>query len=218
MLGKKIILTKQQEEYLQNNFHNTKNEELAATVGVSHSWLHRYARKNGLTKSVEFTTRCQLEAAKAAGIHAEICGWPPKGYHIPNSEKYRFKKGVNSLQRLGTEKEKQRIERSAESRRKTLKRERARYVFGLPQKTKLRVHRTDRDKILKRWYLKKRGYIIDENLRIAYWGKHTRRATLLEKRGIKWYDFKPQPIDDLSAENVNKVCKQKTDCKQKQGK
>jgi hypothetical protein len=86
------------------------------------------------------------------------------------------------------------VEKSAASRRKTFKVERARKLFGLPQQTKLRVMREPRGKTCHRWYLKKRGYILDEKELIAYWTEDTRRATILEKRPRQWYKFKPLAV------------------------
>lgn len=187
---KKIILTEKQTAYLKNHFKHMKNEEMADYLGVSLTTLHRMARKYGLKKSNQFMRKCQLEAAKQANISHTINGtYPPKGFIIPNCERYRFQKGVTTLQRIGAKREKERIIKSKTTMEQIRKSERARLAFGLPQKTKLHVHRTSRKKICLRYYLKKRGYIIDEEKRTAYWNESTTRSPRLEKNGTKYYKF-----------------------------
>lgn len=40
-------------------------------------------------------------------------------------------------------------------------------------------------------YLRKQGYIIDEQLRVAYWDENTIRAVRLEAKEDKFYKFEP---------------------------
>ena len=191
----KITLTPEQERWLVAHFKHTKNEEIGERLGISQSSLHRFARELGLTKTKQFMRKVQKNAAdKAKASHLRNGTYPPKGYRIPRSEEFGFKKGVSNLQRLGKAGERRRVEKSAASRRKTFKVERARKLFGLPQQTKLRVMREPRGKTCHRWYLKKRGYIIDDRELIAYWTEDTRRSTILEKRPRQWYKFKPLAV------------------------
>ena len=154
--------------------------------------MHRFARELGLTKSRRHMRKTQRNAAdKAKASHLRNGTYPPKGYRIPRSEEFQFKAGVTPVERLGKRKERKRVERSAESRRKTLREEKARALFGVPRKTGLRVVREPRAKTCQRWYLKRRGYILDERELIAYWTDETRRAVILESRPRKWYRFRP---------------------------
>lgn len=188
----KIALTPEQERWLVAHFRHTKNDDIMERLGISHSTLHRKARELGLTKTRQFMRKVQREAAdKAKASHLRNGTYPPKGYIIPRSEEFRFKAGVTPVERLGKRGERKRIERSAESRRKTFREERARALFGVPRKTGLRVVREPRGKTCQRWYLKKRGYILDERELIAYWTEDTRRATILEGKPRKWYRFRP---------------------------
>ena len=192
----KITLTPEQERWLVAHFRHTTNPEIARRLGISETTMHRFARKLGLTKSRQHMRKTQRNAAdKAKASHLRNGTYPPKGYIIPRSEEFRFKAGVTPVERLGKRKERKRIERSAESRRRTLRDERARALFGVPRKTRLRVVRTPRGKIEHRWYLKSRGYLLDERELIAYWTPETRRATILEKRPRRWYWFRPMEID-----------------------
>jgi hypothetical protein len=191
----KITLTPKQERWLIAHFKHTKNEEIGERLGISQSSVHRFARELGLTKTKQFMRKVQKNTSEKAKASHLINGtYPPKGYRIPRSEEFQFKKGVTNIQRLGKAGERKRVEKSAASRRKTFKVERARKLFGLPQQTKLRVMREPRGKTCHRWYLKKRGYILDEKELIAYWTEDTRRATILEKRPRQWYRFKPLAV------------------------
>jgi hypothetical protein len=191
----KITLTPKQERWLIAHFKHTKNEEIGERLGISQSSLHRFARELGLTKTKQFMRKVQRNTSeRAKASHLRNGTYPPKGYRIPRSEEFQFKKGVTNIQRLGKAGERKRVEKSAASRRKTFKVERARKLFGLPQQTKLRVMREPRGKTCHRWYLKKRGYILDEKELIAYWTEDTRRATILEKRPRQWYKFKPLAV------------------------
>lgn len=192
----RIALTPEQERWLVAHFRHTTNPEIARRLGISETTMHRFARELGLTKSRQHMRKTQRNAAdKAKESHLRNGTYPPKGYIIPRSEEFRFKAGVTPVERLGKRKERKRIERSAESRRRTLREERARALFGVPRKTGLRVVREPRGKTCQRWYLRKRGYIIDEANLIAYWTDETRRATILEKRPRRWYWFRPMEID-----------------------
>lgn len=188
----KITLTEEQERWLVRHFRHTRNEEIGERLGISQSSLHRLAREMGLTKSRQFVRKMQRNAAdKAKASHLRNGTYPPKGFIIPRSEEFRFKPGETSAQRIGKAGERRRIERSAESRRKTFREEKARALFGVPRKTRLRVVKEPRGKTCQRWYLKSRGYILDERELIAYWTEDTRRAKILEKRPRQWYRFRP---------------------------
>lgn len=188
----RITLTPEQERWLKAHFRHTRNEEIGERLGISQSSLHRFARELGLTKTRQFMRKVQRNAAdKAKESHLRNGTYPPKGYVIPRSEEFRFKTGVTPVERLGKRRERKRVERAVESRRKTFREEKARALFGVPRKTRLRVVREPRGKTCQRWYLKKRGYILDERELIAYWTEDTRRATILEGKPRRWYRFRP---------------------------
>lgn len=81
-----------------------------------------------------------------------------------------------------------------ESRRKTVKAEQRRVLFGLDQKTKLRVVQCGRDKVSLRSNLRKHGYIIGRASNDAVITAGTRRSEKMERRaetmGIRFqFDF-----------------------------
>jgi len=194
MFTHKIVLSEAQLAYLLKHFKNTNNGQLARKLGISESSLHRLARKHGLKKTRQFmkkTQRATADAAKAS--HLKHGTYPPKGYVIPRSEEYRFKKGETPRSRLGKRKDEARIAKAVETRKKTYRLERARALFGLERKTKLHVVKQPLKKIQTRYYLRKRGYIIDDAAFVAYWTEDTRRAVKIEARPKlqRYYDFKP---------------------------
>jgi len=74
--------------------------------------------------------------------------------------------------------------------KKTFREERARWIFGLPQKTRIRVRKQPHLKTNQRSYLRHLGYIIDEVNNIAYYTEDTRRATRMEAGKCKKCYFK----------------------------
>jgi len=187
-------------ERLKRMFKNTPNDVIMEKLDISFSTLHRTARALGLTKTKQFMRKCQRNAAdKAKESHIIHGTFPPKGYIIPGSEKYRFKSGETSLQRLGARKERQRLEKSAETRRQLLKEEKARRMFGVPQQTKLRVRNRGRKFHLNTWYLRSRGYEVDVNSLVAWYDEKTNRCPRLERLGRNpdkghYFDFKQKGL------------------------
>lgn len=177
----KIILSPQQERWLIRHFKHTKNDEIMSRLGLSHSTLHRFAREFGLTKSRKFMKKCQTATTEAAWRANRRNNWPPKGYRIPNSEKNYFKKGITNLQRIGPKREAERIAKAAASRRETRRKERASILFGLPQKTKLKIFgNPNRTQI--RYQLKKRGYLVERGGREAIVTPQTQRHLFYEEK------------------------------------
>lgn len=184
----KIVLTPEQEDWLREHYATNYNKDCAAHLGISESSLHRHARRLGLKKDPKWfyqveLLHCQMmaDANRGSGNHGTknllIYGAP-----------HRFKKGVTSRERLGDEKELQRLEKSAATRRETIRKERMRINWGFEQQTRLKIGH-DRKRALTRHALKKRGYIIPERAaRVAYWDSNTNRSPIVEQhaadRGI----------------------------------
>lgn len=187
-------------ERLRKMFKNTPNDVIMEKLDISFSTLHRTARALGLVKTKRFMRRCQRDAAARARESHIIHGtYPPKGYIIPGSERYRFKAGETPLQRLGARKERRRVEKSAETRRQTLREERARRLFGVPQRTRLRVLNRGRRFYQNTWYLRSRGYEVDVMNLVAYYDDGTRRSPVLEKKGRNpdkghYFDFREKTV------------------------
>ena len=187
-----ITLTPEQETWLKEHYKHTKNEEIVKKLGVSPRSVNRLAVRMGLKKSWQFMKQCQAETATAARRSHMINGtYPKKGYSIPNREKSYFRKGEKNIERFGVKKEKERIRKSNESRAKLRKLETARALYGLPRQTKLNVVKRPREQALMRYYLKKRGYIVERGGMIFYYGNETKRSPDLESRPRTGFTFLP---------------------------
>ena len=198
----KITLTPEQEKWLVAHFRHTKNDDIMERLGISHSTLHRFARELGLTKTRQFMRKTQRNAAdRARESHLRNGTYPPKGFIIPRSEEFRFKPGETSAQRLGKAGERKRAEKSAESRKRTFKEERSRRVFGLPQRTGLRVIRLPRYVAYQRYHLRKLGYIVPRGGFTAYYTPETRRSPLYEdmpRDSRRYVHFEYRDISEMS--------------------
>ena len=186
-----IILTDQQEAWLQKHFKHTKNEDIAEKLGVSLRSVNRLAEKRGLKKSWQFMRKTQLDAAAAANKSNRINGtYPPKGYKIPRSEEFWFQKGEKPVDRLGAKRDAERIARCAQSRKETFKLERARAIFGLPRQTKMQVIQRPRKQVHVRYYLRKRGYVVERGSNVAYYNSQTNRNLKMETNPPTGFTFK----------------------------
>ena len=182
----KIVLTPKQERWLTNHFKHTKNSECAERLGISPRSVVRIARTLGLCKSRQFMTKCQHETAEAAKTsHLRNGTYPSKGFRIPNSEVGQFKPGVSCLERLGAKRDAERIRKLTESRRATIKRERARIVWGFEQRTKLKLVCNPK-KIQYRYELRQRGYQVARGSSEAYVAAGTRRSPNVEANARKF--------------------------------
>ena len=187
------MLTPDQEKYLKNHYKHTKNADLSDRLGISVRSVNRIAKSMGLEKSRQFIRKTQLEAAnKANESHRKNGTYPPKGYIIPRSEEFWFKKGERPVDRIGKKRETERIRKSVESRNELRKLEKARTLYGLPRQTKLNVVKRPRSQIQLRYYLKRHcGYIADRGGFIFYYTDETKRSTEIESRPRTGFTFLP---------------------------
>jgi len=182
----KIVLTTKQERWLTNHFKHTKNSECAERLGISPRSVVRIARSLGLAKSRQFMSKCQQETAEAAKIsHRRNGTYPPKGFRIPNSEAGQFKPGISSRERLGAKREAERLRKSAESRRATIKKERLLIAWGFEQRTKLKLVGNPKKRQY-RYELRQRGYQIARGGNEAFVVADTRRSPKVESNARKY--------------------------------
>lgn len=168
-----IDLTKEQIDYVRENFANTPNKELAKQIGISPSSVTTIQRRYHLKKSP---------------AHSK------KMHHLSGCATSHTWANVKLTPEL--------LEKRAASFKKTWRIENARIRFGLEQKTKIHIARCCIQKVKQNYYLRSRGYIIDEKNLIAYYTPETKRATRMEAipRGQKKGTIKPfysfRSIDD----------------------
>lgn len=182
-------LTDRERNWIKTNFQRTKNDLIVDKYKISHTSLHRFARENGLKKSKQFMCKVQKEASELGKKRNRSNNWPPKGYSIPKSKENQFQKGVTPIQRLGKKKNEQRIKKSAESRRKTVEAEKRRILFGMPQKTKMKLVSGGHKKAAYRHVLKKKGYIVSRDSKDIFFNDQTQRSLIMEKSAFEKYRF-----------------------------
>ena len=183
--GRKITFTDDQEQWMREHYATTLNQECADHLGVSMRTMIRLARRLGLEKDPDWLHGVFMErqAMMAAANRGE--GNAGTRNLIEHGKPYRFKKGVTPLERNGPEKEAQRIAKSAATRRETIRKERMRVNWGLPQETKLKVTR-NQPACATRNYLKKLGYIVvGRGTMVIFFNSKTKRAPIAEANAKK---------------------------------
>lgn len=182
-------------KWLKENYADTPNSEIMAKFGISKGVLDRMVREYGLRKSPEYLKAINKESLRLATKAAKEKGWPPKGYIIPKSEEAR-KKGQEKLAEMRADEEINARWRKnmSEGRKKLYKDEKRRVLFGLEQKSKIKVIRASHAKICYRTELRSLGYIIGRGSNVAYWNLETQRnegkESLAQKYGIR---IEPMP-------------------------
>ena len=154
-------MTAEKKEYLIANYPTTEDKKLAMLLGVNKSTVSAAAKRLGLKKSADYMHSMKV-----------MCGGmsSTKG-KIPNTREV--------------------IEKRTETRMARFRTDRVRVLFGLEQKTRMKIGLEPRAKQTQRRYLKSRGYIIDEASRTAFWTPDTLRCTRIEAKPKQWYSFGP---------------------------
>lgn len=169
---KKIKLTDQQRKWLVSNYAHTKNQELAAHLGVSLRSVERMAQVLCLRKSDEYMSALR----RARALNLLKCG---------------FKPGENLKSRMSAEAWIAMHRRIGEHRKETVRRERIRVNWGFEQKTNLRVVRCPLEKVYMRHKLRQHGYELGRRSNDAIITSSTRRSIKMESRaqkmGIRFY-------------------------------
>ena len=150
--------------YVIEHFKDTDNMTLASEAGCSPSSVNHIQRRFNLKKTKE---HLHSEYSKSGKKTMELYGTPPITREA--------------------------IQRRADTFNRMYREEKARFTFGLPKRTNIRVRREPRAKQQQRSYLRSLGYIIDGNNNIAYWTPETKRAVRMEAYTKKkcYYKFKP---------------------------
>lgn len=179
-------LTAEQLEWLKENFCHTKNQELADELGTSPSSIIRMARMLGLWKTSEFVAAMQQNAADhAARANRANGGNAGTKNLLLYGKAYRFKAGESNKDRMSKEAFKEMHRKIGESRKETFRKEKRRVLFGMEQKTGLRVVQCQKEKISLRYNLRKHGYEIARASNEAIVTDNTRRSAIMEIRAIQ---------------------------------
>ena len=178
-------LTPDQLEWLKENFGNTKNQELADKLGTSPRSITRMARELGLWKTKEFISAMQRNASEhGARVNRANGGNAGTKNLLLYGKAYQFKKGERQKDKMSAEAFDAMHRHIGEQRKKTFKAEKRRVIFGLEQKTKLRVVQAPKEKICLRNGLRKKGYEIARASNEAFITAATHRSEVMERRAI----------------------------------
>lgn len=195
-------LTDRQVQWIVNHYRNTKNDDIMAKFGIGESTLHRVARKYGLTKTRQYMKKVQRNATEHAwdacrryGIYEETAirmkqeaeERKARGERIPGS----FMPGQSNRDRLSKKRFKELYEKLGKKRRETIRKERLRMHWGLPQKTRLNLNYNgytdkDRKRSVHRTIFRKAGYIVEYGDNVVYYEEHTERHPRMETNAHKW--------------------------------
>lgn len=179
-------LTQEQLEWLKENFGSTKNQELANELGTSPRSITRMARELGLWKTKEFISAMQRNASeRGARVNRANGGNAGTKNLLLYGKAYRFKAGESNRDRMSEEAFKEMHRRIGESRKETFRKEKRRVLFGLEQKTGLRVVQCPKEKIYLRNNLRRHGYEIARASNEAIVTDNTRRSAIMETRAIQ---------------------------------
>lgn len=182
----KVILSASEEQWMRENFGNTKNAEVAAHLGISTRTVTRIARDMGLVKAPDFIKAMQRNASDhGARVNRARGGNAGVKNLLLYGKSYRFKAGESNKDRMSEEAFKEMHRRIGESRKETIKKERRRVLFGLEQKTRLKVVQSPREKIYLRYNLRRHGYEICRGDNKAYITELTQRSPSMEARAEK---------------------------------
>lgn len=193
----KIELTEKQIKWLKAHFKHTKNDDICDRLGIGPATLHRLARKYNLKKSHQFMKKMVQNASDHQKVYmtdeerkirseAQKKRWEEKKA-AGDIHWCGFLPGVTNVERLGREREKERIRKSADSTRLTRQAEKRRVLFGLPQRTKLRFTKLQPAAYsYKHSMIKKNNYfaVEGETALVAY-DEHTKRSLVREKTAAR---------------------------------
>lgn len=195
-------LTEREIQWIIRHYQHTKNDDIMDKFGIGESYLHRIARKYGLRKSRQQMKKTQSNATAAAhevcrrfGIYSETAERMKKkmremyerGERIPGS----FAPGETNIERFGAKRNRERIEKSRQKRIETIRRDRIRLHWGLPQKTKMHLtydgyNEHHRKKTMHRYLFRKYNYIVERGSNEIYYDEETDRHPKMEANAHKY--------------------------------
>lgn len=179
-----IIWNEEKESFLKKNYATTTNCKLANTLGVSISSVKNKAQELGLKKT------CARRKITPS-LEALVLRMSANNSYRSVADKLNLSLSsvnniVNKAVENGYEKRSQQETRKIMSdiRIKTIKKERARVIFGLSQKTKLKVF-PNKQKYHMRDRLKRCRYDVDRNSIDVFIDDETRRHANMESEARK---------------------------------
>ena len=186
--AKRTVWRPEHDDILKERFHTDYLHEIASHIGCTRSTVSSHARRLGLKKLdpsgrnrdarsfvlMEYPNLSYQEMAERTGLHRET---------------------IRIIAReLGLERTKKQLREIRSRRRKELiQKERRRIIFGLDQKTNIKVV-SNHQKIRLRGSLKRLGYIIGTDGHTFYYYPGLRRHPIKESNGrALGFTFLPLP-------------------------
>ena len=205
----KWVLTDEQREWFCKWFPEEENSRLMKASGMSHTTLHMFARKYGLTKSAKGIKRIKHRQAlhvkrlcERNGYYDSIRGRQPSEACKEATRKrwrdYREGKCESPqaiMKRKHPRKYKEMTKRMSENRKELFRKERRKLMYGIQRETKLKgivLNPYTRSQICRRYNALQRGYIIMEDCSEQsgeryniYFDSSTQRSTIFERNLAK---------------------------------
>ena len=195
-------VTEKQEQYIIRHFSNTKNSVLLEKLGIGEASLHRIARKHGLKKTKQFIRKMRQENCMKArevciryGVYEDtrermrekMNDLIRRGEPIPGT----FVKGQSNKDRFSTKRFREIMEKTRTKRIETIRKERLRMRWGLPQKTRMIIfpeecRKSRKDKSVHRHLFRKYNYIVGRGEDDIYYDEETERRPLMEANAHRY--------------------------------
>ena len=210
-------LSEEDTAWIIKHYKHTKNADIMARFNIGESTLHRCARKHGLKKSKAFMKKAQRENAENGyevcldhGVYEQNAEYTRKQWEewkkLPRDQWPGRRVGVKPQHQPGVSPRRynKRMKEGFEKRRQTVRRERARLVYGLEQKTSLNLTKTMTRKMSahKHAMIKHCNYFPDEEHSTwLFYDNETTRSARRESHAVE-LGLKVCPSDDYTEATV----------------
>ena len=188
MYRQSIIWTASMVDFLIDHYKEMSNTVLAEHLGISLSCLRRKLHELGLRKhpvtklmtAAEtvrqlYSSHSHSEIARLTGISTRMVSRIVKKYHLSRT--------LDDARQI-----------RSRSRRSIIKREKARVLFGLPQKTNIKVVGNKKRVVLKS-ILKSYGYLVIPGRNTLYYHENLKRRPIRESNGQRLgLTFQPMSV------------------------
>ena len=204
-------MTDDEMAWLMKHYKHTKNSEIMARFGISDCKLHYLAKKHGLKKSKQFLFKVRSNACKIArDVCRELGIYEETDERMRRLQKERkakglkpqggFREGQSLKTQMSSERFSEMMTRIHQKRNETIRKERLRLRWGLPQKTKMKLHHYGVDNEMRRrsmyrYLFRKRGYIVERGDNVVYYDDTTKRRPRMEANAPN-YGLRVMPWED----------------------
>lgn len=172
-------------DWVRANAERMNYTEMAAILGMTSSYLCMILKANGMTLDKSRIRERARQKLQGTWRKRRLMKDSPDPAERAAYE--RFSKACS------------------ESRKELFRAERRRELFGLPRKTRLKIHAQPKAVLQQRWKLKKRGYVIERGGRVAYYTDNTERCRDAESRW-KFFKFLPLGAKEERKPEPKRVC------------